>query len=74
MKMPTAENAVTTQMPIAVQDKIEDAKSFQQQFNATPGHLNTNLANTKVDSGKTKSSDKMVNFQNNLNTVDYQKK
>jgi len=75
LQIPTTGNSTATEMPVAAQEKIEDAKTFQQQFDATPEHLkSSNLANTKVDSGKAKSDNNLGNFENNLNKVDYQKK
>ena len=75
MQKPASSTSPALQIPIAAQEKIDDAKNFQQQFNATPAHLQkSNLANTKIDSGKANSDDNLRNFENNLNKVDYQPK
>jgi len=63
------------QLPVATQQQIDDARQFQQQFDATPGYLAPEqMANTQVDSGLGNEDDPARNFENNLNKVDYQKK
>ncbi len=65
----------TPKLPVTAQKQIDDARKFQQQFDATPAYLQPDqLANTQVDSGLSDEDEPARNFENNLNKVDYQKK
>ncbi|MBN2281904.1 MAG: zf-HC2 domain-containing protein [Candidatus Marinimicrobia bacterium] len=76
LQMPVNATNQEQQIPIAAQEKINNAKTtFQQQFDATPAHLpEETLAKAKADSGKSVQGDNVRNFENNMNKVDYQKK
>jgi len=71
-----ADNAAPApQIPLATQEKIDDAKKFQQQFDATPAYLqNDRLANTQADSMVDDKNNSVRDFERNLNKVGYQKK
>lgn len=75
MKVSDRNSIPLQQMPLATQEKIDDAKKFQQKFDATPAYLkNDNLANTQVDSMVKDEDNTVKNFDNNLSKVGYQKK
>jgi hypothetical protein len=75
LQLPTNSPVPAQQLPLTAQEKLDDAKQFQQKFDATPAYLKSeNLANTPVDSGVGVNNDPARNFENNLNKVDYKKK
>ncbi len=73
MKMPDNQPIPAQQLPVAAKEKIDDARKFQQKFDATPAYLKAqNLTGTQIDSAKENKAVK--NLQNNVSRVNYQKK
>lgn len=74
MKVDGGGPASVQQMPMVTQEKIDDAKNFQQKFDATPAHLkDANLVNAPIDS-MVKDDDAARDFEKNINKVGYQEK